>query len=309
MLPIPVARSYGSGDEDDDEYEALGDIDTNATRFSMSYEKFMRPVLGGVMVPSRSRSRARSRASSAAAAPPMPPPARDRERDRELDGDMPLAPAPAAPMPPETVLHESEQSRRVTELLGEGGGIPACFSCRYARGSLMPPAARNGIEMMHALLRSAPAGSCRTALALEMAHTFEQHVRTPMNRYRHEHEDECPTWHPRDIYDHFFTPYHGRLDAVTSQESRALMFETMLARMDQYYAYERCTTSTGATCMVPRPDVVSNMIRISDQLTKLYQQRQSAFSLAASEAPATATAPGIADSRRALIGPAPRRHA
>lgn len=295
MQSIPVAHAYGSGDEDDDdEYEALGDMD--GQRLSMGYEKFMRPVFGGVMVSSmRAPPPRRSRRA---------PAAHDRERDREPDA----MPPPAPPMELAPALTESDQSRRVTELLGEGGGVPACFSCRYARGTLVPPAARNGIDMMMTLLRSAPAGTCRTALALEMAHTFEQHVRVPMNRWRQEHEEPCPAWHPRDIYDHFFTPYHGRIDAVTSQESRALMFETMLASMDQYSVYERCTTTSGRTCMVPRPDVVSAMIRLSGELTKLYQQRQSTFSLAAAEAPATATAPGIADSRRALIGPAPRRH-
>lgn len=292
MQPLPVAHAYGSGDEDDDDdYEVMGDYDGD--RISMSYEKFMRPVLGSLMVPSVIRAPPRR----AHRAP-------DRERDREPE-------APAAPpvrVEPAPTLTESDQSRRVTELLGEGNGITACFSCRYARGSLMPPAARNGIDMMMSLLRSAPAGACRTALALEMAHTFEQHVRVPMNRWRQEHEEPCPAWHPRDIYDHFFTPDHGRIDAVSSQESRALMFERALASIDQFAAYERCTTSSGRTCMVARPEMVKTMIQLSNELTKLYQQRQSTFSLAASEAPATATAPGIADSRRALIGPAPRRH-
>jgi len=297
-MQAPVASAYGSGGEEDEEaYEF--ELDVSGARISASQTKFMRPLMGGTLI-AAPRKRRRN--------PPASP--RDRERDRDADAsEMPPVPMPPpGPVPP--ALFESEWSRNVERMLGPSNGMEACFSCRAIRGNqLLPPAARTGLDMMTSLLRTATSGATYIALAREMHIVFTQHVRDPMNRMRREGEEMCPDWLPRDIYDHFFTPYHRRLDAVQSQANRVMMLETALAKTEQFLLYEESRLADGTLVQVPRPEMVAMLIRTSGELSKLYAQRQSSFSLAAADAPTTTTAAGITDSRRALIGPAPRRHA
>ena len=225
--------------------------------------QFLRPINSGShMVVSVVTKNRRRRSSSSA--PPRPPEA-DRERDREPTA----AAAPPIEIATET-LCESEMAQQVNTLLGTGNGMAACFACRFARPSMTAPAAREGIDMMHALLRSAPAGTCRVSLALEMAVVFERHVRTPMNRYRREGEAECEPWHVRDLYDHYMTPLHGRVDAVSSQETRALVLETALYNMERFLLYRPCEVKGHAgPQLVVQPEALKNYITASTHLTNL----------------------------------------
>jgi hypothetical protein len=289
----PPADAYGSADE----IEEM----PLPPRMSPATAQFLHPINSHMMVSVVTKSRRRR-------GPPPPP--RPPEADRERDRDVPAAAAAAAPIAfADEALCESERSEQVNTLLGTGGGMAACFACRFARPSVTAPAAREGIEMMHTLLRSAPAGTCRVSLALEMAVVFERHVRAPMNRYRREGEAECAEWHVRDLYDHYFTPLHERVDAVSSQETRALVLETALYNIERFGLYRWCEVKgLPGLQRVVREDTLKSYVATSAALSSLYAQRPSTLALAASAAPATAVAPGMVDTRRALLGPAPRRH-
>jgi len=303
MQRIPPANAYGSGEDNSDDNAPMPSPGVSMAPQAM---QFMRDLgLSGMLVPSRAAPRRRR---------PLRPSA-DRERDR----DPPPAPgdAPAAVMlPPVAALEErpavlclSDMSRQVDELLGTGLGMAACFACRFGRANMTAPAAQHGLNQMHALLRTATAGTCRVALAIDMALVFERQVRTPMNRYRRPGEELCTEWHVRDLYDHYMTPLHGRLDAVSSQESRALTIERALYNMERYLLYEeREVKGHEAPQRVVREDTLKTFITTSLHLSHLYTQRPTTLALAASVAPATAVAPGMVDSRRTLLGPAPRRH-
>lgn len=254
--------------------------------------RFMRPLMS-TMVLSAPRRRGRR------APAPAPAPAADRERDRSPEP----VDAPAAQLP--DVIVESDQLQRVNALLGPAEDITKCFACRFARGEQITPAANTGIEMIQSTIRSMTAGQCRIAVAIELWQIFEKHIRGPMLRCRKEGELECPEWPKRLIYDHYFTPFHNRLDAITSHESRALVFEQAFHKCDQYLLYEEVTLSNGTKIQVPRDKTLTQMMKLSSELTKLYQLRPSTFSLAANEAPTTTLAPGVVDSRRTLIGPSP----
>ena len=289
------------GDDAADEIESLemmrelaaaaGTSITN-THMAPGQTRFMRPLVSTmVLAPQRRRAR---RA-------PAPPAEHDRERDRTPEREVPEAPPAALP----EVIVESEQLQRVNALLGTCDDITQCFACRFARGEQVTPAANSGIEMIQSTIRSMTAGQCRIAVALEISQIFEKHIRGPMLRCRKEGELECPEWPQRLIYDHYFRPYHNRLDAITSHESRALVFEQAFHKCDEYLLYEEVTLSNGRKIQVPRDKTLTQMMKLSSELSKLYQLRPSTFSLAANEAPTTTLAPGAVDSRRTLIGPSP----
>jgi len=309
---LPPANAYGSGDDENSGDDGLAALATaiGGPRMGPQAARFMHDLgLSGMLVP-MGRPAARRRRAPAAAP--------DRERDRSPP-PAPAAGAPAAAaavmLPPmavneqPSVLCLSDMSRQVDRLLGAGQGMSACFACHFGRANMTTPVARDGLDMMHKLLSSATSGTCRVALALDMSVAFEHYVRTPMNRYRRPDEEQCPAWHVRDIYDHYMTPLHGRLDAVSSQESRAITMERALYNMERYLLYEeRDVRGCDGPQLVVREDALKAYISASLHLSHIYTQRPSSLALAAAAAPATTQAPGMVDTRRRLLGPAPRRH-
>jgi hypothetical protein len=210
-------------------------------------------------------------------------------------------PAPLVVHAPEV----DEVTRRLGKLhLGSGN----CFACRYARDSTMPPITKQGVTEMYTLYRTYPAGANKVDIALELEEFFEHQVRAKANRQIMEGETPCPQWHADSIYEHFFTPLHGRIDSLTSVEMRAWRLEMIFYAKYTHNTWERRDTENGESVLVPRSDRdIETLTKLSSAIDRTYQLKPSSLSLASTNAPAVGRSAGFVDTsrRRRIMGKNP----
>lgn len=218
----------------------------------------------------------------------------------EQGGGGVVEPPPLAVLSPE----REEMERR----LGKASGAAHCFACRFARDSTVVPIARQGIKEMNALLRSYPAGANKVDVALELEAFFEHEVRAKANRQIMGDEEQCPAWTAANLYEHYFTPLHNRIDSQTSIEMRASQLEMLFHHTYTYDTWDRQVTESGAEVLIPKPARVGDLLKISTTLDRMYQLKPSSMGLASANAPAVGRSAQLLDtSRRRVIGSNPSR--
>lgn len=218
----------------------------------------------------------------------------DRERDRhggpiideavDVDAVQEVSREPMAPpvtYEPTVSVERDEVSRE----LGAGRGATNCFACRYARNRHIAPIAKEGIDHIREIMRSANAGANKIALAREMAEYFENNVRATSERWRHDDEEPCEPWEAIDIYEHFFTTSHNRIDAMTSAERRLLQAEQMQEALFHEDTWVMRTTSDGRASRVVNTDKIMHWIKLNDVINKMYNIDPGKLKMAAVEAP------------------------
>lgn len=255
--PLSALRRRGAARHDAGNYH---DDDDDAAELALTERAtWMRPVPSPSGSPRFDRERDR--------APPMPVPAPGGARGVEL-----------AP-PPVCASDHYEERRR---LLGEPGGQEQCFACCFARNDTMAPAAQPGVRAIEQLLRSQSAGANKVALAGEIEQLFEREVRRVINRTRLPDEPECPPWPAADIYEHYFTSNHGRVDANASAEKRATALEQMFDNINDFLLFQLVETADGRQVKVVKPDMVRLQLQVNQALQQSYAKRPKELAAAAS---------------------------
>lgn len=234
---------------------------------------------------------------------------RDRERDRaggpmveemageDDDGGAMVIAAPPAPEP--TI---SAERAEVLDKLGEGSGSANCFACKYVRNAHVTPIAAKGFDHIRTIMRSAGAGANKVALALEMADYFENKVRAASERWRHPDEDECPEWPAADIYDHFFTAKHNRVDAIGSQERRVLQAEQMQEELFHTGMWVMTTAPDGTQTRRLDTNNLQCWLKLNDTITRMYNQDPQKLKMGAIEAPNIAQQQPTGGRKTRLLG-------
>jgi hypothetical protein len=125
----------------------------------------------------------------------------------------------------------------------------------------------------------------KLSLARDLEQLFETYVRQEANRCKKPDEEECPAWRAADIYEHFFTQEHKRLDAVASLEQRILYYEEALSQMNKHYVYMdiQDAKGEGMTHRVPEPRRLKESMSCSMYLDKLYSIKPSNMPLASAD--------------------------
>lgn len=214
---------------------------------------------------------------------------RDRERDRMRNdeavegGDE----RDERPMAAPTTYEPTTSAARAELLkeLGEPNGPEACFACRYARNQHVAPIAIQGIEKMRVLIRSSNAGGSKVALARELADFFEKHVRCASRRYQHDDEEPVPEWHAIDIYEHFFTTRHNRVDAIASTERRLLYLEQAQEAIFDEELWAMRTTPDGRKARTVKSTELAMVLKLNDAINRMYTIDPQKLKLASQDAP------------------------
>lgn len=281
--PSPLYRRDGDTYEDDDQ-DSWSELDIRTTprnnNGAPSYQS--RAVVVPLSLPLSMRSGGGSRRRRG-----------DRERDRnggpiiEEALDVDAVEEVREPMPPSVSYEPTVSSERdeVTRELGEGHGAANCFACRYARNRHIAPIAKEGIDHIREIMRSANAGGNKIALAREMAEYFENNIRATSERWRHEDEEPCESWEAIDIYEHFFTTKHNRIDAMTSVERRLLQAEQMMEALFHEDTWVMRKMPDGRSARVVNTDKIPHWIKLNDVVTKMYNIDPGKLKMAAVEAP------------------------
>lgn len=211
------------------------------------------------------------------------------------------------PDPPPLSVPSPEHDE-VMRRLGKPLGSGHCFACRFARDSTVAPITRQGITEMNTLYRSYPAGANKVDLVLEMEEFFERHVRAKANRQIMDGETECPSWSAANIYEHYFTPLHGRIDSQSSVEMRASQLEMLFHHTYTYCAWEHRDSESGVPVIVPKTAEIEKLLKISAALDRMYQIKPSSMALASTNAPSVGRSAQLLDtSRRRVVGANPSR--
>lgn len=241
------------------------------------------------MSPSRGRCRhfGRSIAMLGRSGPPPPPGAVPAMPDRLYDApdDAPGAEPRGPPEPgaEDRPYVPSPEYARTHAELGVPLGPEHCFACRVVRDSdHTPPVCRAGIDTIVRLVRSS-CGYDKVQVARDIAELYEQQIRRKINERRRPGEGEFPEWRAADIYEHFFTQRHGRVDATASLEQRILFFERALQDMRDHYVYTEVPRPDGTTVRIPEPRRLAEAMRLSRDLDRMYMIQPSKMPLANSD--------------------------
>lgn len=241
---------------------------------------------------------------------PLPSPSGSPHRDRERDRATPPPPrasnpmgARAVEMPPQLVCFSDSYEER-QRLLGPGLGQEFCFACDFGCGDKAPPASARGMQNINELLRSQPAGKNKIKLAYEILEIFNRDIRDVINRTRHDDEPECPEWHPADIYDHYCTPKHSRVDSQSSAENRAIVLEDAFHNLYNFSLHTYAETENGQRIKVAKPDVLKLLMQLDGSLNRLYAKRPK--EMAATASANITRAPAVASRR--VFGTVPSEH-
>jgi hypothetical protein len=193
----------------------------------------------------------------------------------------------------ETWRSSPEYDRFLREL-GHGSGPDKCFGCmRITDMSHVAPVCADGIRKIGEMVRT-QTNVDRMSLAREIAALFEESVRQKANRCKKPGEEECPAWSAADIYEHFFTQEHKRLDAFASIQQRILYYEEALSRMNRHYVYTEIQDERGAMQRVPDARRLKESISLSMYLDKMYSLKPGNMALASAEGPVLQRADTIA---------------
>jgi len=289
-------RNLAAGDEDQ-EWDDVIDVSAPARRKPPSFQSI------AMMVPIRAP---RSRRPPLAAE-------RDRERDRDslLDDEadeeiVPRVPPPPPPQP--SVTFEPALAPLADDVLvelGEPGSPSDCFACMYARDRLIAPVARKAYERLAAILRSSASGGNRIALAREMAQYYEDHIRTPANRQMQTDETPLPVWKACDIFQHFFTPFHNRIDSVGSHERIVLELEHAASTIADRQLYMWRTIDGGRRERVIDPKAMEMYMKVTGQIARMHNTDPQKLKMAASDAPNPVYRQHMAGRNVRLLGNAP----
>jgi len=228
----------------------------------------------------------------------------ERERDRGAPGYMePQVDEPdlGALMPTIEPTMSAIRAEALSKL-GEPNGCEHCFACRYARNQHVAPIALQGIEKMRAIIRSSAAGANKVAMALELYDFFEQEVRAPAHRWKQKDEHIIPEWLAADIYEHFFTTQHGRVDAISSTERRLLYLEQAQEAIFDEEMWSMRTTPDGRRVRVVNDIGLSKMLKLNDAINKMYTIDPQKLKMASQDAPNIAMQTSVAGRGTRLMG-------
>lgn len=180
---------------------------------------------------------------------------------------------------------DSPEYERFLRELGPGSGPERCFGCIMAKDPRrVAPVCADGLNKMMDMVRAC-AGADKITLARDLVQLFETSVRTVANRAKRAGEQECPAWAAADIYEHFFTQEHRRLDALASLEQRIVYYEEALSRMNRHYVYTDIHDERGVPRRVPDPKRLRESLAISMYLDKLYAIKPANMALASTDGP------------------------
>ena len=143
-----------------------------------------------------------------------------------------------------------------------------CFGCMYASGDVVPIVCARAFEDISTLVRSADAGACRVQVSQEIYYAYENMVRKPGNATRRPTDPEFPEWPVRAIYEHYFTPLHGRGDARSSVSWRTRALENAAYTMSECGLFIK-DQNTGAR-MVNGP-VMELFLKVNNALNVNYK--------------------------------------
>lgn len=201
----------GDEEEQEEEYYEQEEEEEGGAEDSISHSS----AASGVAVP-RGRAHPVPAAAGAGAG----------DDDDDDSSDSSVGPAPGAggsfvPMDDIRSLRRSYPNARKTS-------SRYCFSCRYAPGGKATDIAREGIEVINEILVSADSGASRVALAEAIQFYYNKYIRDEANRFARPGEQRFPDWTVPNIFSHFFTCEHGRINASESGVHRIQILEKCL---------------------------------------------------------------------------------
>jgi len=208
---------------------------------------------------------------------------RDERQDRAYgaDGGEDAAPGGEPAPPPERPIMSSPELLHYVSELGEGRGKAHCFACEMLQDfDHAPPVCQTGLESISRMVQNS-SGHDKVQVARSIKRLYDRQIREKVNSRRRETDPECKEWHAADIYEHFFTQKHGRIDAVASLEQRILFFERALQDMRDKYVYTSMPGPDGQPVHVPDPRRLSEAMKVSQELTRMYMIQPSKMPLAA----------------------------
>ena len=150
------------------------------------------------------------------------------------------------------------------------------------------------------------------AVCRELTKMFEEVIRKKLISRASAGADLCPEWHEADIYDHYFTQLHGRIDATSSLEQRIAFFERARQDLCDNYVYTSLPDDVdgggaGATRLVPEPRRLAEVMRLSQLLDRMYAIQPNKLALQAPRSGMTLRAPDYFAPRPMYCGLPTRR--
>lgn len=153
----------------------------------------------------------------------------------------------------------------------EHGPKGICFACIYAPGGRVAQIARSGMEFITNVIKSANSGACRVRLSEAIKRYYDLHIRKPGN-----HPDilrpgqaEFPEWPVRQIYAHYFTAAHGRLNARESEVRRILWMEEVLETFANNGLFQLKRVN-GRVRKIVDLKILDSFLDVSKEVHKLY---------------------------------------
>jgi hypothetical protein len=176
----------------------------------------------------------------------------------------------------------SDDRAEVLRLLGRSNGSTQCFACVYAKDPRrVAPVCKWAIDRITQFIQQC--GSYNDIIVAQDAERmFETSVRAEYNKLRRPHHPEMQAWAAVDIYDHFFTQRHRRLDAQASLMQRILYMEQAGQKWRDYYVYTKIPVGQGKYIKIAHPDRMRSLRDLGKDLDRMYMLQPSKMPLAAS---------------------------
>jgi hypothetical protein len=141
-------------------------------------------------------------------------------------------------------------------------------------------------------------GHDKVQVARNIKAMFDDGIRRKFNSRAGAGVELCPEWHEADIYDHYFTQLHGRIDATSSLEQRIAFFERARQDLCDNYVYTTLPDDGvggggggGSPRRVPEPRRLAEVMRISQLLDRMYAIQPNKLALQAPRSGMTLRAP------------------